>query len=172
MSLSSALAAGPGLVPANYVLPGGQAAHPQYQQHAVGGGYGSSNDRSALNSSLSLQPGTSTAGSDLDSVIKSLEDEFLMLNNHYRCLLTTVQQDDSPESKDADELVTVINKLHRKGEQLRKLRTGHVSSGTLASSVAPIGFTGSHLHMEPNQVKDDLMDNNTVLGNTRSVGSP
>ena len=39
MSLSSALAAGPGLVPANYVLPGGQAAHPQYQQHAVGDGY-------------------------------------------------------------------------------------------------------------------------------------
>lgn len=170
MSLSSALAAGPGLVPANYILPGGEAAQ---AQHLVGEGYGSNNNRSALISSLSLQPGTSTGGSDLDSVIKSLEDEFLMLNNHYRRLLTTVQQDDSAESKEADELVTVINKLHRKGEQLRKLRTGHVPAGALqGASLAPIGLTESHLEMDRSQVQSELMNSSTVLGGTRSVGSP
>jgi hypothetical protein len=176
MSLSSALAAGPGLVPANYVLPGNAGA--------VGSGYGSSNNRSAINSSLHVGMGHNGNGNDLDSVIKSLEDEFLLLNNSYRRLLTTVQNNDSngdsgAESKDADELVAVINKLHKKGEQLRKLRTGKIpdmmrdgsggvnesmnSKGTAAQG--PMGMVESHLDSDRSMVQAQMEHSTIVLSN-------
>jgi len=75
----------------------------------------------------------------LNSVIVSLEEEFTALNNHYRKLLSTCSgaagtKHTEQEAHDADELVTVIHKLHRKGEQLRKLRAGSPSMNLFSSS--------------------------------------
>ena len=58
---------------------------------------------------------------DLQSVISSLEDEFESLNNQYRMLLSSAQK--PSEESSAEELVDVIHKLHRKGEQLRALKS-------------------------------------------------
>ena len=143
ISLSNTLAAGPGLVPANYVLPGGQGG-----PHLVGDSFGMEN---------ALMPSTTTGGGDLDSVIKSLEDEFLQLNNQYRKLLTTVNKEDG-ESKEADELVSVINKLHKKGEQLRKLRMGHSPLQENAGSL-----TAEHLDIDQIQITSKLEESTEIL---------
>lgn len=77
---------------------------------------------------------------DLTAVIASLEDEFDSLNNQYSYLLSSVKQpgggqggvnssidstgsSGSANADTAEELVDVIQKLHRKGEQLRQLRS-------------------------------------------------
>ena len=66
----------------------------------------------------------STSGGDLQGVIASLEEEFVQLNDQYRSLLSTVQmQPRSVESSQAEDLVAVIQKLHKKGEQLRALKS-------------------------------------------------
>jgi hypothetical protein len=60
----------------------------------------------------------------LQQVIASLEEEFSQLNEHYRGLLSSVKtQSASSESRQAEELVAVIQKLHKKGEQLRALKS-------------------------------------------------
>lgn len=62
--------------------------------------------------------------SDLQRLIVSLEEEFDLLNSDYRHLLGSVQaQSSSADSSLADELVIVIQKLHKKGEQLRALKS-------------------------------------------------
>lgn len=61
---------------------------------------------------------------DLQGVITSLEDEFSVLNEQYRHLLLSVQvQSPSVETLHAEELVSVIQRLHKKGEQLRALKS-------------------------------------------------
>lgn len=59
---------------------------------------------------------------DLQGVIASLESEFDSLNRQYRLLLSDVQSN-SDRAPEADELVEVIQKLHKKGEQLRNLKS-------------------------------------------------
>lgn len=140
IALSKTLAAGPGLVPANYVMPGGQG------NHLVGDSFGME---------TAMMPSTTTGSGDLDSVIKSLEDEFLGLNNQYRKLLTTVNKDDGA-GKEAEELVSVINKLHKKGEQLRKLRTGHSPMKEAAVKDNPLALTSDHLDKDQTQIKANL----------------
>jgi hypothetical protein len=70
--------------------------------------------------------------SDLQQMISSLEDEFDSLNKQYRSLLSSVQASSSvvppstsPEAiqAQAEEIVSVIQKLHQKGEQLRVLKS-------------------------------------------------
>jgi hypothetical protein len=57
-------------------------------------------------------------------VIASLEDEFSVLNEQYRHLLLSVQvKSPSAETLHAEELVSVIQRLHKKGEQLRALKS-------------------------------------------------
>lgn len=65
------------------------------------------------------------ASDDLKNVISSLEEEFNVLNKQYHRLLSTVNNDSSTsvETVQADELVNVIQKLHKKGEQLRHLKS-------------------------------------------------
>ncbi len=58
---------------------------------------------------------------DLKDVISSLEEEFDALNSQYRKLLSSSTIDS--ETQQADELVNVIQKLHKKGEQLRSLKS-------------------------------------------------
>lgn len=61
---------------------------------------------------------------DLNDVISSLEEEFEALNLQYRRLLGTVQRSDvAADSSRAEELINVIQKLHKKGEQLRALKS-------------------------------------------------
>ena len=62
--------------------------------------------------------------SDLQGLITSLEEEFNMLDTDYRHLLEQAQaQPSTAESSLANDLVAVIQKLHRKGEQLRALKS-------------------------------------------------
>lgn len=63
--------------------------------------------------------------SDIEDVILSLEEEFSTLNDQYRSLLSSAQalSPSSAEIKQGDDLVAVIQKLHRKGEQLRALKS-------------------------------------------------
>lgn len=70
-------------------------------------------------------------GQELQAVIASLEEEFESLNSQYRRLLNSAQQQGSDSSSSsssnlihsqADEIVSVIQKLHQKGEQLRALK--------------------------------------------------
>ena len=78
---------------------------------------------------------------DMQGVISALEEEFDQLNLEYRRLLSSVQNSESTAGngtdlaampfpatsesieKQAGELVNVIQKLHRKGEQLRTLKS-------------------------------------------------
>jgi hypothetical protein len=71
-------------------------------------------------------------GPDLQHLISSLEDEFDSLNRQYRLLLSNVnaESDVVPASTatesiqaQAEEIVSVIQKLHHKGEQLRILKS-------------------------------------------------
>ena len=67
---------------------------------------------------------SSNTSDDLKDVISSLEEEFDVLNKQYHKLLSTVNDgSNSVETVQADELVNVIQKLHRKGEQLRHLKS-------------------------------------------------
>ena len=77
------------------------------------------------NTSHSGNFGTTRHGqnSDIEGLITSLEEEFNMLNVDYRHLLELAQaQPSTTESSLADDLVAVIQKLHKKGEQLRALK--------------------------------------------------
>ena len=65
----------------------------------------------------------STQNGDLQVVINSLEEEFEVLNDQYHNLLTSVQSQSSSEATHAEGLVAVIQKLHKKGEQLRALKS-------------------------------------------------
>lgn len=70
-------------------------------------------------------------GKNVELVIKSLEDEFESLTTQYRQILATMQQDPDvsrpglPESslRNSEQLISVIQQLQRKGEQLRALKT-------------------------------------------------
>ena len=74
-------------------------------------------------STRSTKP-TAPANDELQEIISSLEDEFDSLNNQYRRLLSSVQTTSSDlESSQAEELVSVIQKLHKKGEILRSLKS-------------------------------------------------
>ena len=79
-----------------------------------------------------------TNADDLQAVIASLEEEFDSLNNQYSYLLSSVKSTNnkgvsssvdsngsslSAHAETAEELVDVIQKLHRKGEQLRQLKS-------------------------------------------------
>ncbi len=57
---------------------------------------------------------------ELKDVIQSLEHEFDSLNDQYRRLLSSGVSEGRTTS---EELVSVINKLHKKGEQLRALKS-------------------------------------------------
>ena len=112
-------------------------------------GYNKNNDSngSILNSNGSRKGSGSASGtpsnnqSDLNDVINSLEAEFDSLNNQYSHLLSSVKQTNTNTntnsntgydsvrssaevggSEKAEELVSVIHQLHRKGEQLRQLK--------------------------------------------------
>ena len=75
-------------------------------------------------STRSSKPSTAPANDELQEIISSLEDEFDSLNNQYRRLLSSVQTTSSDmESSQAEELVSVIQKLHKKGEILRSLKS-------------------------------------------------
>jgi hypothetical protein len=89
----------------------------------------SSND--ALNrSSNSILSSTSHAkqnqslNQDMAKTITTLESEFDDLNRQYRAILGTVQSSDvADETERAEELINIIQKLHKKGEQLRAMRS-------------------------------------------------
>ena len=160
----------------------------------LGGTFGSPARHSAINSIL-LQKSPSqmaSAGEDsvgsasslissgikrggtLDSVIRSLEEEFTGLNNQYRRLLSTCSSStgnngkhSENEAKDAEELVIVIHKLHRKGEQLRKLRVGSPSMNFFSS-------TASNAYVETmgNTNLDPAMNISQSLNNSGNSGSP
>lgn len=57
--------------------------------------------------------------------LRQLEADFESLNDRYNELIETVQSDGDPkvQSKYAEELVSIIKQLHRKGEQLRDLKS-------------------------------------------------
>lgn len=75
-------------------------------------------------STVSFGDGTKPKGGDMHGIINTIEQEFAMLNGQYRRLLASVQsQSPSVDSHQAEELVDVIQKLHKKGEQLRALKT-------------------------------------------------
>ena len=57
---------------------------------------------------------------EMQGVIKSLEEEFDELNEQYRRLLSSKDASDDGTS---EELVSVIQKMHKKGEQLRALKS-------------------------------------------------
>jgi hypothetical protein len=66
--------------------------------------------------------------SEYQDVVSSLEAEFDELNDQYRHLLSsasvpTVKNTSATETFRSDQLVDVIQKLHRKGEQLRAVKT-------------------------------------------------
>jgi hypothetical protein len=93
---------------------------------------------SAAGASHGPQP---SSKADMQGVISALEEEFEQLNLEYRRLLNTVQTSDTATGggsdlarqpfaatqesieKQAGELVSVIQKLHKKGEQLRTLKS-------------------------------------------------
>ena len=61
---------------------------------------------------------------EVEDVILSLEEEFSDLNDQYRTLISSAHAQSSLplETKQTDDFVSVIKKLHRKGEQLRALK--------------------------------------------------
>ena len=62
--------------------------------------------------------------SGIQGVISSLEEEFITLNDQYRHLLSSIKtQPSSQEIEKEEELVAIIQKLHKKGEQLRSLKS-------------------------------------------------
>jgi hypothetical protein len=93
------------------------------------------------NTAHSARASQPSSKSDMQGVISALEDEFEQLNLEYRRLLNSVQAGDSAAGHGADlarqatpstqesverqasELVNVIQKLHKKGEQLRTLKS-------------------------------------------------
>ena len=71
-------------------------------------------------------PRGSGSGSGLQGVIYSLEEEFTALNDQYRSLLSSIKGNSpgsSLEIMKEEELVSIIQKLHKKGEQLRSLKS-------------------------------------------------
>lgn len=70
--------------------------------------------------------GTEPGTGDYQDVISSLENEFDELNEQYRHLLSSASMPTSHNSNasfHSDQLVDVIQKLHRKGEQLRSVKS-------------------------------------------------
>ena len=68
--------------------------------------------------------------SGLQGVIYSLEEEFTALNDQYRLLLSSIKGNTTSTGGSSpvdimkeEELVTIIQKLHKKGEQLRSLKS-------------------------------------------------
>lgn len=60
----------------------------------------------------------------LEGLITTLEEEFTVLNGQYRSLLSTIKAESpSKEIQKEQELVSIIQKLHKKGEQLRSLKS-------------------------------------------------
>jgi hypothetical protein len=63
---------------------------------------------------------------DLQGVISSLEEEFSVLNYQYRQVLSNITAKvPGSEIPQETELVHIIQKLHKKGEQLRTLKSPH-----------------------------------------------
>lgn len=63
---------------------------------------------------------------DLQGVISSLEEEFNVLNYQYRQVLSNITaRVPGSEIPQETELVHIIQKLHKKGEQLRTLKSPH-----------------------------------------------
>lgn len=63
---------------------------------------------------------------DLQGVISSLEEEFSVLNYQYRKVLSNITaRVPGSEIPQETELVQIIQKLHKKGEQLRTLKSPH-----------------------------------------------
>ena len=91
-----------------------------YSSSFIGGGntpYAAGDMRSSL-------PANSPSQEGLQSVILSLEEEFLVLNDQYRSLLSSIKsQSPANEVQQEEELVNIIQRLHRKGEQLRNLKS-------------------------------------------------
>ena len=69
--------------------------------------------------------GSGPQNREVDDVILSLEEEFSDLNDQYRSMISSAHAQSTPhlETKQTDDFVSVIKKLHRKGEQLRALKT-------------------------------------------------
>eukprot|EP01038_Epipyxis_sp_PR26KG_P003991 gene3991-5715_t len=81
---------------------------------------------SSFNNNINKSKLNSSNTNELKSVISSLEEEFESLNDQYRRLLSSVQASDSTSEsvqQQAEEIVSVIQQLHRKGEQLRTLKS-------------------------------------------------
>ena len=139
-----------------------RAARAAAAEKELGGTFGSPTRLSAVNSALlqkhsplnfdanggladarTLSSAGIHRGNTLNSVIASLEEEFNALNNQYRKRLSAcssaasiVGKHSEEETRDADELVQIIHKLHRKGEQLRKLRVGSPSMNLFSSNAS------------------------------------
>lgn len=116
---------------------GGNVTNESEARH-MGGGSRRDGDRDRDSFSSSLRGGGRESGvggggagssvlrraSDLHGVISSLEEEFDSLNAQYRHLLSSANTHSPAENpSQADELVAVIQKLQRKGEQLRALKS-------------------------------------------------
>ena len=80
----------------------------------------------------SAAPPHTTSASELQGVIQSLEEEFEMLNSQYQQLLQPKKLGATsgygPEDR-SRELVSVIQRLHKKGEQLRALKSSPQKGG-------------------------------------------
>ena len=79
---------------------------------------------------VKASPAGDTNKHHVEKVIQSLEDEFEFLTTQYKQILATMQKDPEvsrpglPESslRNSEQLISVIQQLQRKGEQLRELR--------------------------------------------------
>ena len=60
---------------------------------------------------------------ELKGLIKSLEEEFEGLNDQYQRLLNRTHDSSKSSADTSQELVSVIQRLHKKGEQLRALKS-------------------------------------------------
>jgi uncharacterized coiled-coil protein SlyX len=66
---------------------------------------------------------TRVSSEEFKSLIASLEEEFAELNNQYHSILSSSDSQRQNGEKTSEQLVSVIQKLHKKGEQLRALKS-------------------------------------------------
>ena len=85
----------------------------------------STNSRFQKNHSNQINNDTTINNNDLQDVIGSLEEEFEYLNSQYRRLLSSqsTNNNNNSDSTRAEALISVIQQLHKKGEQLRSLKS-------------------------------------------------
>jgi myosin heavy subunit len=125
----------------NHSMGNASAAHVSFTQSQMSPAPSASKYNTTTPSGISARGPQPHSNADMQGVISALEEEFDQLNLEYRRLLSSVQTSDTATGhgtdlarhtapmtqesieKQAGELVSVIQKLHKKGEQLRTLKS-------------------------------------------------